>query len=83
MPAPIAPSRTIPSRDRVRQPLAVQPHAGRREPGRSRSGFGDPVWLGYLKGKTYFYSRKHIFSLKNPSKSILTAKIVKPLPENF
>jgi hypothetical protein len=31
----------------------------------------------------YFNSRKCIFPLKNPRKSILTPKIVKPFPENF
>jgi hypothetical protein len=29
-----------PSRDRVRQPMAAQPHAGRRAPGRIRSEIG-------------------------------------------
>jgi hypothetical protein len=66
MPAPIAPSRTIPSRDRVRQPLAVQPHAGRREPAAADPDSGHPVWLGYLKGKAYFYFLKMHFLFEKP-----------------
>jgi hypothetical protein len=82
-PALTAPSRTVPSRDRMRQPMAAQPHAGHREPGRNRFSFGGSgVAEGILRGLTYFNSRKHIFSSKNPSKSILTPKIVKPFPEN-
>jgi hypothetical protein len=45
-PALTAPSRTVPPRDRMRQPIAAQPHAGRGAPGRTRSEIGDPVWLG-------------------------------------
>jgi hypothetical protein len=43
----------------------------------------DPVWPGDFKGKAYFISRKSFLSLKNPSKSILTPKIVKSFPESF
>jgi hypothetical protein len=39
-PALAAPIRMVPSRDRVRQPMAAQPRTGRREPDRIRSGFG-------------------------------------------
>jgi hypothetical protein len=39
----------------------------------------DPVWLSPYKGlKRIFISRNPIFSLKNPSKFVLTLKIVKP-----
>jgi hypothetical protein len=62
-PAHIAPSRTIPSRDRVRQPLAFQPHAGRREPAAADPGGGDPVWLEYLKGQNVFLFPENAFSL--------------------
>jgi hypothetical protein len=44
---------------------------------------GDPVWLRLFKRVNVFsFSRNPIVSLKNPSKSILTLKIVKPFPEN-
>jgi hypothetical protein len=38
---------------------------------------------GVFKGENVFLFQKTYFSLKNPSKSILTPKIVKPLPKNF
>jgi hypothetical protein len=54
-PALTALSRTVPSRDRMRQPMAAQPHAGRKEPGRNQSGFGGSgVAEGILRGLTYF-----------------------------
>jgi hypothetical protein len=44
----------------------------------------DPVWLSPYKGlKHIFISRNPIFSLKNPSKSVLIPKIVKPFSEIF
>jgi hypothetical protein len=39
-----------------------------------------PVKEGFL---IYLKCQKIVFPLKNPRKSILTPKIVKPLPENF
>jgi hypothetical protein len=63
--------------------MSAQPRAGRREPGRIRSGFGGSgVAEVVLRGERIFFSRNPIFPLKNPSKSILTPKIVKPFPEN-
>jgi hypothetical protein len=63
--------------------MAAQPHAGRGGTDRIGSGSGDPVWLK-LKGlKHIFISRNWFFPWINPRKSILTPKIVKPLPENF
>jgi hypothetical protein len=43
------------------------------------------IWCGQgiLREKTYFISGKSFLSLKNPSKSILTPKIVKSFPESF
>jgi hypothetical protein len=42
------------------------------------------VRLALLRGYLiYLNSRKWLFALKNPRKSILTPKIVKPVPENF
>jgi hypothetical protein len=42
------------------------------------------VQLALLRGVLiYLISRKWLFPLKNPRKSILTPKIVKPFPENF
>jgi hypothetical protein len=38
---------------------------------------------GFVRGKRIFISRKSFLSLKNPNKSILTLKIVKPFPESF
>jgi hypothetical protein len=38
---------------------------------------------GFLREKRIFISRKSFLSLKNPNKSILTLKIVKPFPESF
>jgi hypothetical protein len=54
-PALTAPNRTIPSRDRMLQPMAAQPHAGRKALGRIRSSFGGSgVARGALRGLTYF-----------------------------
>jgi hypothetical protein len=47
---------------------------------------GDPVWLDLYRGggvKRILIFRNRIFSLKNPSKSILTLKIVKPFSRKF
>jgi hypothetical protein len=78
-----ASSRTVPSRDRMRQPMAAQPRAGRRGPGSIRSDFGGSgVAEVVLRGERIFFSRNPIFPLKNPNKSILTPKIVKPFPKN-
>jgi hypothetical protein len=63
--------------------MASQPRAGRRVPSRTRDPGIPCGWVcigGFL---TYFNFRKHIFPLKNPTKSILNPKIVKPFPENF
>jgi hypothetical protein len=63
--------------------MAARPHASRQAPGRNRSEFGGSGVAGGFKGKRIFISRKKFLSLKNPSKSILTPKIMKPFPENF
>jgi hypothetical protein len=63
--------------------MAARPHASRKAPGRTRSGTGGSGVAGGFKGKAYFISRKSFLSLKNPNKSILTPKIVKPFPESF
>jgi hypothetical protein len=62
--------------------MAARPHASRQAPGRNRSRFGGSGVAGGV-GKHIFISRKSFLSLKNPSKSILTPKIMKPFPENF
>jgi hypothetical protein len=55
----------------------------RRDPDRTRDP-GIPCGWPYLGGVViYFNSRKCLFPLKNPRKSIFTPKIVKPFPENF
>jgi hypothetical protein len=40
-------------------------------------------WGGFKGLNVFLNSRKWFFPLKNPRKSILSPKIVKPLPENF
>jgi hypothetical protein len=62
--------------------MAAQPRAGRREPGRIRSGpGGSGVAEVVLRGERIIFSRNPISPLKNPSKSIFTSKIVKPFSE--
>jgi hypothetical protein len=66
--------------------------AGRRDPGRTRDP-GIPAApairgsraAGPVKGEFLIYlnSRKWLIPLKNPRKSILIPKIVKPFPENL
>jgi hypothetical protein len=63
--------------------MAARPHASRQAPGLNRSGFGGSGVARGVKGKRIFISRKSFLSLRNPSKSILTPKIMKPFPENF
>jgi hypothetical protein len=56
---------------------------GHRDPGRTRDpgiSCGQPEGKGFNLLKN---SRKLVFPFENPRKSILTTKIVKPLPENF
>jgi hypothetical protein len=63
--------------------MAGQPHAGRGRADRIGSGSGDPVWLRLKVLNVFLFPKISFFPLKNPRKSILTPKIVKPLPENF